>query len=182
MKLAPAEQKTLMSLAREAIRLAVSGGAPDASWKNQITGGLKERCAVFVSIYKENALRGSMGYALPVLPLWKAVGECAIYAAFRDPRFSPLTADELDAATLEITVVTAIEPVEQSADLSSGARGIMLKRGFRQAAMLPHDLKTGAWSTSNALARLSRQIGPIEEGDAERDMLKIFSAEVYRES
>jgi len=53
MKLAPAEQKTLMSLAREAIRLAVSGGAPDASWKNQITGGLKERCAVFVSIYKK---------------------------------------------------------------------------------------------------------------------------------
>ena len=38
-----------------------------------------------------------MGYALPVLPLWKAVGECAIYAAFRDPRFSPLIAEELDA-------------------------------------------------------------------------------------
>lgn len=110
------------------------------------------------------------------------MGECAIYAAFRDRQFSPLTADELDAATLEITVVTAIEPVELSADLSSGARGIMLKRDSARRRCFLHDLKTGAWSTSNALARLSRQIGPIEEGDAERDMLKIFLAEVYWES
>ena len=179
MKLTVEEKSTLIALAREAIRLVMSGSGPEDSPAKQLTAGLKGKSGAFVSIYKGQALRGSMGLILPILPLWQAVRDSAIYAAFRDHRFSPLTPDELDDVTLEVVVpVSRTSPIEAS-DIRSGSRGIILRKGFRQAALLPHDPEIRMRGDRRLEAYPGREpwLDPEERDRA--DVLEIFSAVVF---
>jgi AmmeMemoRadiSam system protein A len=177
------EKTTLIRLAREALRLAVRGSAPDISHPGHLTTRLQRKAGTFVSIYNNQTLRGSMGYVLPVLPIWQAVRECAVYAAFRDPRFSPLTADELNAVNLEISILTSRGRATESSDIRAGTHGIILRKGFHQAAMLSHNPELRSWDARSAPACLRRELGlGPEERDEAVDALEIFTVEVFRES
>ena len=73
---------------------------------------VKEKRGVFTTIKKiDGNLRGCIGYPLPIKPLYKAVIETALLAAFDDPRFPPLSEDELPYTLFEVSVLTLPEPV-----------------------------------------------------------------------
>ena len=69
---------------------------------------------VFVTINKQDSLRGCIGFPLPVKKLSKGLVDAAIAAATQDPRFDPVNTDELDQIVFEVTVLTA--PVEINVD------------------------------------------------------------------
>ena len=73
---------------------------------------LDEKLGVFVTLNKNNDLRGCIGYADPIEPAIKATIEVAIAAAFNDPRFSAVTKDEFPILDLEVTVLTKPELIE----------------------------------------------------------------------
>src|SRR5664279_1218355 len=73
---------------------------------------LMEDMGVFVTLNIGNELRGCIGYPEPVMPLLNAVVDAAISAAIRDPRFNPVTPEELDKIDVEVSVLTKPEEIE----------------------------------------------------------------------
>lgn len=88
----------------------------------------------FVTLRKSGQLRGCIGYIEPVEPLIMAVRDNAIAAA-NDPRFSPVTAAELEKIKIEISVLTVPEQVEFK-DIKKGD-GVIIKKGINGATYLP---------------------------------------------
>ncbi|HON38430.1 MAG: AMMECR1 domain-containing protein [Desulfomonilia bacterium] len=177
MEISAREKSILMGLAREAIHLTLSGSEPGTPPARLITARLRKESGAFVSIYKNRMLRGSMGLVLPLVPLWRAVRESAVYAAFRDPRFSPITADEMDDLTLEIAVLTSCG----SAEGPSCVHGTVYRKDFRQAALLPHcaEVQEGKAGCTAAYRTGTLGLDPREWDGV--DVKDTFCVEVFRE-
>ncbi len=104
---------------------------------------LGEKGAVFVTINENNSLRGCIGSIIAHQSLLDDLIQNAKSAAFSDPRFQPLRADELEKIDIEISILTPPEEVHYSSveELKSLIRpnvdGVILKLGFNQATYLP---------------------------------------------
>ncbi len=134
--------RLLVQLARGAIAeaLGVAFPAPrlpaDASW-------LAEPGAAFVTLTKHGQLRGCIGSLEARRPLIEDVRANAVAAAFHDPRFPPLTANELDEIRVEVSVLSPMQPfiVENEQDaihrLRPGVDGVVLEFGPHKGTFLP---------------------------------------------
>ncbi|WP_243382581.1 AmmeMemoRadiSam system protein A [Geothrix alkalitolerans] len=98
---------TLLRIARGAIaeKLGVAAPpVPTASW-------LEEPAATFVTLHRLGQLRGCMGTLEPRRPLGEDVVENARQAAFHDPRFPPLARSEFTDLQVEVSLLSALEPL-----------------------------------------------------------------------
>lgn len=138
-----AEREFLLGLARQSLmRATAAKGMPEVS-----SNTVPEACGVakgcFVTLKKSGQLRGCMGNILPASPLYRAVLENARSAALRDPRFSPVTAEEAPRLRIEVSVLTEPEPLPFSspddllAKLKPRRHGVVLRIGERAATFLP---------------------------------------------
>lgn len=130
----------LVQLARQAIaayvrdRKRISPPPPE-----QMTPEMKEQAGVFVSIHtKDGALRGCIGTFHPTQPnVAEEVISNAISAATRDPRFYPITPEELDDLDISVDVLTEPEPVDSVKDLDAKKYGVIVESGWRKGLLLP---------------------------------------------
>ena len=142
-KLTLDEQKTLLRLAREAIEHRVRGKELPAIQKELLPPNLREQGASFVTLTIQDQLRGCIGTLEAYQPLADDVREHAVAAAFEDPRFPPLSEDELSRIQIEVSRLTRPVPLgyKDSDDLLSKLRphidGVILKDGLRRATFLP---------------------------------------------
>ncbi len=141
--LTTAERKTLLQIARRAISQQARGESVPALELESLTPRLQETGASFVTLTLAGRLRGCIGSLTGRRPLAQDVQANALAAAFRDPRFPPLRAGELAALTMEISVLSAPQPLaydgspELIAKLRPGIDGVVLQRGMRRATFLP---------------------------------------------
>ncbi|WP_295113653.1 TIGR00296 family protein [uncultured Methanobrevibacter sp.] len=104
---------------------------------------LDEKLGVFVTLNKNNALRGCIGYAEPIEPAINATIEVAIAAAFNDPRFPALTKDEFENLDFEVTVLTKPEviyvahPKQYFNEIEIGRDGLIVQKGYSRGLLLP---------------------------------------------
>lgn len=104
---------------------------------------LANPAATFVTLTQDGDLRGCIGSLEAHRPLAQDVAENAVAAAFRDPRFAPLSEDELDRTRVEVSLLEAPEAIdfEDEADalaqLRPGLDGLILTHGNRRATFLP---------------------------------------------
>ncbi|BAW31629.1 MAG TPA: TIGR00296 family protein [Methanothermobacter sp.] len=104
---------------------------------------LKEKRGVFVTLNKNGDLRGCIGFPEPIKPLIDGVIEAAIAAATSDPRFPPVTLDELNKIRIEVSVLTKPEPIEVEDPreypkmIKVGKDGLIIERGFYKGLLLP---------------------------------------------
>lgn len=111
---------------------------PEAAPEEELTSEMRERCGVFVSIKKKGQLRGCIGTIEPRQSnVACEVIQNAISAATCDPRFPPITADELGDLEISVDVLTAPEPIESLDQLDPKRYGLIvqslanpLKRGL----------------------------------------------------
>ncbi|HVS27565.1 MAG TPA: AmmeMemoRadiSam system protein A [Burkholderiales bacterium] len=131
--------EVLLFIARAAIsrELGRNASAPeDVPW-------LKEKQACFVTLMLNRQLRGCIGTLEAYRPLLEDVKENAIYAAFREPRFPPLTLDELDETRIEISLLSAATPIYFAGEddalkhLCPGVDGVILQYANHRATFLP---------------------------------------------
>ncbi len=130
--------KTLLSLSRGAIEARLFGSAPraDAPW-------LRQNAATFVTLTRDDALRGCIGSLEAARPLGDDVAENAVAAAFRDPRFPPVSAAEWPSVRVEVSLLSTPKPLRfaDEADLLAqirpGEDGIILECDGRRATFLP---------------------------------------------
>jgi AmmeMemoRadiSam system protein A len=141
--LASEEKKTLLLLARQTIESAVAGkNSPVLSGK-ELTPTLKADGAAFVTLTIASELRGCIGSLQSFRPLVEDVCAHAIDAAFNDYRFPPVSEVEVPLLEIEISVLTAPQPLEYSTPLElpsllkPNIDGVVLHDGLRSATFLP---------------------------------------------
>jgi MEMO1 family protein len=132
---------TLLAIARGSIEQGLFNTAAiaapiEAAW-------LKQSGATFVTLTRDGELRGCIGSLEAARPLADDVAQNALGAAFRDPRFPPLTAAEWPHCKLEVSLLSASKPVHfaEEADLLAqlrpGEDGVILEADGRRATFLP---------------------------------------------
>jgi AmmeMemoRadiSam system protein A len=132
----------LLTIARNAIArrfgLAVAPVVEQADLSE-----LSQPGATFVTLTQAGQLRGCIGSLEAYRPLSIDVAENAIAAAFQDPRFSPLGAEEFARTDVEVSLLAPAEAMqftdeaEALAGLRPGIDGVILTRGQRRATFLP---------------------------------------------
>lgn len=137
------EQDTLLALARRAIAYGVTHQRPPEIDVLALPEVLREPGAAFVTLHLHGELRGCVGSLEARQALALDVAENAFNAAFRDPRFAPLTEPELDAIDIHISVLTPAQPLTVSSEqdllrqLRPGTDGVIIEEGRRRGTFLP---------------------------------------------
>ena len=131
--------KTLLHLARAAIARElgfVSHDLPRTDW-------LERPAATFVTLNLHGRLRGCIGSLEARRSLLEDVSANAVAAAFRDPRFDPLSKEEFAEVTIEVSLLSTPQPIlfsderDALAQLDPGRDGVILEYGMHRATFLP---------------------------------------------
>lgn len=126
-------------------------------------------------------LRGCIGTILPVGPLDATVARMAVAAAVEDPRFLPVTPQELPALRIEISALTVPEPADAER-IEVGRHGLIVTRGSRKGLLLPQVASEWGWDRVEFLAQTCRKAGlPADAWRDSQTLLEWFEAEVWGE-
>jgi AmmeMemoRadiSam system protein A len=141
---------------------------------------LQMNCGAFVTLKTGGILRGCIGLVVGMKPLYKTVTEMARAAAFNDPRFAPLTKDELDKLEIEISALSPLKKIEDPNEIDVGRHGIMIQHGFHSGLLLPQVATEYGWDRNTFLRHTCLKAGLPENAwrDPEAE-IQIFSADVF---
>lgn len=187
-RLGAAARTLLPALARAALEAAVTGRpAPPARRAARDLGlawppEADQARGVFVTLKMRGRLRGCIGMIEGVEPLADAVIAQALAAAFRDPRFEPLTADELPDVDLEVSVLTPPRPVAGWREIEVPRHGVLLAKSGRRAVFLPQVAAEMGWDRDTTLSQLCLKAGLPPDAWREGADLRVFEAEVLAEA
>jgi AmmeMemoRadiSam system protein A len=137
------ERELLLRLARRYLEAYVCRGEAPALRLSGLPDRLQQAGASFVTLTREGELRGCIGSTKPKRPLAEDVAANVIAAACRDPRFSPVSADELADVRLQITVLTRPRPLPYAdyeqllQNLRPAVDGVILHYQERRGLLLP---------------------------------------------
>lgn len=199
----PEQRRFLLSLARAAIASGLAGeplpDSPAASlssalsiysvgrpWETQqgpslqldLWPGLIEPRGVFTTLYIGDQLRGCVGYAMPIRPLYRAVGETARAAAFEDSRFWPVTAEEAGELKISLSVLSPLFPIK-AAQVEVGRHGLVISEGARRGLLLPQVPVEHGWDRETFLEQTCRKAGLPTDAWRKSAAIEAFSAEVF---
>jgi len=123
---------------------------------------LKRPGMAFVTIERYSRgkeLRGCIGFLQPVSPLVKTVINAAIAAATEDPRFPPLTKEELDDIVVEVSILSIPKLVKNVDEIIVGKHGLLIYRGWRSGTLLPQVPIEYCWDRETFLAECCLKAG-----------------------
>jgi AmmeMemoRadiSam system protein A len=171
----------LASLARAALTAALRGEPAPAP---TLPAGSVIRRGAFVTLRKSGELRGCIGHPHGDRPVAEVVCDMAVAAALEDPRFPPVTADELEEITVEVSVLTPprrLSPVDPAA-VAVGRHGLILRHRGAAGLLLPQVAVEHGFDAVAFLEAVCRKAG-LRAGawrHPEAEVL-IFEAEVFGE-
>ena len=137
------EQETLLQVAHAGISHGLSSGTPAPIDLAGYSNSLRIRAASFVTLKSAGALRGCIGTLEAIRPLVEDVNENAFAAAFRDPRFPPLSDRELGELHISISILSPPEPMAFRSEpdlleqIRVGIDGLILEEGYHRGTFLP---------------------------------------------
>lgn len=196
MELSLEDGALLVKLARRAIEKYLLEGvleSPPADLKDVFY----EPFGVFVTLNKpigpaqlgRKELRGCIGFPEPVKPLVSALMEAAVASAVEDPRFPPVSPEELDSLVIDVSVLTPPKPidVEDKAMLPSrikiGRDGLIVERGFHRGLLLPQVAVEEKWDPEMFLSYTCIKAGlPPECWLDKKTRVYSFQALVFEET
>ncbi len=203
------QRRTLLAIAREAI-LAVVERRPFAE-APPLLPGLTEARGVFTTLYLRSdylpsdspsgltgselpgelrrelhrklnrELRGCVGYAVPIAPLYRAVAETARAAAFEDSRFSPVTSEEAGNLEVSLSVLSLLFPIHPEA-VEVGRHGLIISQGSRRGLLLPQVPVEHGWDRVTFLEQTCRKAGLPLDAWRKAATIEAFTAEVFSDS
>ena len=158
----------LVRLARRAVEENLKSGRIISPPKDT-PSKLMERCGVFVTLNSIKGgvkeLRGCIGFPYPTYPLARATIEAAIDAATKDPRFYPVSLNELNHIVFEVSVLTPPEivevddPREYPSKIKVGVDGLIVERGYHRGLLLPQVPVEWGWNEEEFLCQCCIKAG-----------------------
>ncbi|MGD0831307.1 MAG: AmmeMemoRadiSam system protein B [Terracidiphilus sp.] len=175
------EKSELLALARKSVETAVQdqklyepAAIADAT--------LNQERGAFVTLSKEGALRGCIGYTSAIKPLYITVRDTATLAATRDPRFDPVASSELTHLEYEISVLSPLRRVLDVEQIRIGEHGLLMKNGDSEGLLLPQVPVEQKWDRQTFLEQTCRK-AKMDTGcwrDENTDIFS-FTAVVFNE-
>ncbi len=176
--LTEAQKHALLELARRSVVATVTGTAAPA-----LSVALPDASGVFVTIKNRGELRGCLGTLECHRGLAGEVARCAADAATEDPRFPPVSVDELPDVTVEVSVLGPLEPIDprNPGAIVIGRHGLVAERGARRGLLLPQVATEWGWNVEQFLRQTCHKAG-LDPDAWQRDArISRFEAEVIGE-
>lgn len=177
------DRRRLLAIARAAIVTTCRGADPGQPVRAVAAAPIADnrKAAAFVTLHKLGELRGCIGHLAADLALDAVVARCAVASATEDPRFPAVTASEVDALVIEISVLGPLEPIRGPAEIEVGRHGLVVEQGWARGLLLPQVATEWNWDAETFLAQTCRKAGL--PADAWRHGAKVFrfEAEVFGE-
>ncbi|MEA2020699.1 MAG: AmmeMemoRadiSam system protein B [Patescibacteria group bacterium] len=176
------QKKQLLSIARETLESVVNtGNKPLFEVEDSL---LEQELGVFVTLKKNNQLRGCMGIFEPNKPLWNVVQDQTEVSALKDPRFPPVQPEELADIEIEISIIAPPKQIEDPNQIKLGEDGVMIRRGQKSGTFLPQVAKETSWDLETFLCQLCASKAGLYK-DAWKDPeteIYTYSTETFSES
>lgn len=171
------EKRMLKKIAYESIKDSLEGKG--ISRLSHLTDNLLAKCGAFVSLHKQNRLRGCIGHFGEDVPLHEIVAEMARAAAFEDPRFVPVSHEELDDIDIEISVLTPMRRIQSLDEFEMHRHGIYIRKGYRSGTFLPQVADEVNWTKEEFVSHCAQDKAGIG-WDGWRDAeLYVYEAIVF---
>ncbi|HJW96965.1 MAG TPA: TIGR00296 family protein [archaeon] len=180
------EGRAAVELARKSAESFLSGKKlPDQN----LPGIFYENRGAFVTLhsYPDKELRGCIGYPEPVLPLRKALEECAIHVC-QDPRFPPVQKSELSKIVVEVSILTKPEIIrcpdskDYPKNIKIGRDGLIIRKIFRSGLLLPQVATEHNFSPEQFLEHTCMKAGLSPDSWLDKDCkIYKFQAEIFGE-
>jgi len=185
LKLTLEEGTFLVRLARKGIERYLREGE---ILEEEVPEKLKRPGGVFVTLLKQGELRGCIGFPFPSLPLAEATIKAAISSATSDPRFPPVTMEEMEEITIEVSVLSPPElivvknPREYPSHVKIGRDGLMVEwRGF-SGLLLPQVAVEWNWDPEEFLSQTCMKAGLGADFWLRKDIkISKFTAQIFSE-
>jgi len=174
-------RRDLLQLARGSLE-AHFRGQPAPRLASDRAEAFGEPRGLFVTLRRGGQLRGCIGTLSPEGDLTRVVAEFARRAAFEDPRFPPLEPEELPDCQIEISVLTAPQPLEDLAEIVIGRDGLIVEGRGRRGLLLPQVATEWGFSPTRFLQETCRKAGlPPDAWRRPEVRFWKFQAEVFEE-
>jgi len=182
------DKEYLLKIARRAIQKYFQDEGVFQVEKDELPQSLKEKKGTFVTLWKNNELRGCIGDLESEKPIYQSVIDNCLASALLDSRFTALKGDELNDIKIEISILSELKKLPNFTDYDSFLKylnkykpGLLIKKGAHQATFLPQvweDLS----SAELFISHLCEKAG-LEKDEWKRMDLEIYqySAEVFKE-
>ena len=177
------QRRTLLLIAHEAI-LSVLERRPFPE-PSPLPPGLSDP---FTTLYLRGdpnsdlrQLRGCVGYAVPIAPLYRAAAETARAAAFEDSRFLPVTKEEALELEISLSVLSRLFPIHPEA-VEVGRHGLVISLGARRGLLLPQVAVEHGWDRETFLEQTCRKAGLPLDAWRKAATVEAFTAEVFADA
>lgn len=154
--LTDADKKQLKEIALQSIKDSLDSKPIARPTLHSQLSILNSKCGAFVSLHKYGRLRGCIGHFGEDYPLHEIVAEMARAAAFEDPRFTPVTREELDDIDIEISVLTPMRRIQSIDEFELHRHGIYVRKGFRSGTFLPQVADEVNWTKEEFIGHCSQ--------------------------
>jgi len=154
-----------------------------------LSGDFLEKQGTFVTLhtFPEHELRGCIGIPLPVMPLQEAIIDAA-KSSTRDPRFPPLSEDEIPNIVIEVTILTkpeiikAAKPQDYVDSIKIGRDGLIVEQGFYKGLLLPQVPVEQGWDKEEFLSHTCMKAGLLPDAWFDKHIkLFKFSGQIFTE-
>lgn len=175
------EKRELLRIARATLReyFDTQRIPPGKPHRDSLTA----EAAAFVSLHQEGKLRGCIGMQQEIKPVYRVIQEMAIAAATRDPRFPPITEEELEDVEIEISVLGANEPVRAAGDVQIGEHGLAIECDGKRGLLLPQVAKEAGWSAEEFLRQVCLKAGLPDSAWTRADAkVERFTAQIFSDA
>lgn len=171
------ERALLLRLAHDSIFSALEGREIPLE---PPTDHLAQPRGVFTTLYLRGALRGCIGYALPVSSLYHAVAGTARAAAFQDTRFPHITLPEAHDLEIELSILSPPERIAAEA-IEIGRHGLLITMVGSRGLLLPQVPVEHHWDRTTFLEQTCRKAGLPVDAWKKGAIIEAFTAEVFGE-
>jgi len=185
------QRRILLRIAHQAILSALERRPfPEPS---PMPPGLSDPRGVFTTLYLRGALpgnlhgdlrrqlRGCVGYAVPIAPLYRAVAETARAAAFEDSRFLPVTKEEALKLEVSLSILSRLFPIHPEA-VEVGRHGLVISDGPRRGLLLPQVSVENGWDRETFLDQTCRKAGLPQDAWRKNATIEAFTAEIFADA
>jgi 8-oxo-dGTP diphosphatase len=178
-RLSDADRSYLLRIARRAIALQLRGASAEIDDTPESLASVIR--GAFVTLHQGSDLRGCIGSFTRDRPLARLVWDMAVAAAHDDPRFVPVSLEELSGLTIEISVLSELR-CAGARDVVPGRHGVAVAARGLRGVLLPQVALDAGWDRQRLLAETCRKAGlpPDAWNDPETE-ISVFTAEVFGE-
>ena len=172
------DKRTLLHIARQTLETFLTQGKRPEIYAD--SPALRQVRAAFVTLWRRDTgeLRGCRGECIPRRPLTEAVVRMTIASALDDPRFQPVTAQEVPLLRIDINALTPLRPIHPD-EVEVGRHGLMIVRAPYAGLLLPDVPARLGWDRIQFLAAVCEKAGLPQSAwrDAQTDLYGFESEE-----